>query len=81
MPFHAPMRPIPVLFLLSFATLPASAQTAREAVAHPELSYQVALEALGRGNGEVAITMLDASIAGLPATDHLARCIRCPGWQ
>lgn len=72
MPFHAPMRPIPVLFLLSFATLPASAQTAREAVAHPELSYQVALEALGRGNGEVAITMLDASIAGLAATDHLA---------
>ena len=64
--------PFSALFLLSFATLPASAQTAREAVAHPELSYQVALEALGRGNGEVAITMLDASIAGLPATAHLA---------
>lgn len=72
MPFHAPMRPILALFLLSFATLPATAQTAREAVAHPELSYQVALEALGRGNGEEAIAMLDASIAGLPASDHLA---------
>ena len=66
------MRPFVAVLLLSFATLPASAQTAREAVAHPELSYQVALEALGRGNGEVAITMLDASIAGLPATSHLA---------
>lgn len=67
-----PMRPIVPLLLLTCATLPASAQTAREAVARPELSYQVALEALGRGNGEVAITMLDASIAGLPATSHLA---------
>jgi len=66
------MRLIPALLLLSFATLPASAQTAREAVAHPELSYRVALEALGRGNGEVAISMLDASIAGLPANAHLA---------
>ena len=72
LPFHALMRPISALFLLSFATLPASAQTAREAVAHPEVSYQVALEALARGNGEVAVTMLDASIAGLPATAHLA---------
>jgi CHAT domain-containing protein len=66
------MRPFLPVLLLSFATLPASAQTAREAVAHPELSYQVALEALDRGNGEVAITMLDASIAGLPAKSHLA---------
>lgn len=66
------MRPVLALFLLPFATLPASAQTPREAVARPELSYQVALEALGRGNGEAAITMLDASIAGLAATDHLA---------
>ncbi len=66
------MRPILAVFLLSCATLPASAQTAREAVAHPELSYQVALEALDRGNGEAAITMLDASIAGLPASAHLA---------
>ena len=72
LPLPPLMRPFPAVFLLSFATLPASAQTAREAVAHPERSYQVALEALGRGNGEVAITMLDASIAGLPATSHLA---------
>jgi len=66
------MRPILPVVLLSCATLPATAQTAREAVAHPELSYQVALEALDRGNGEAAITMLDASIAGLPARAHPA---------
>ena len=72
LPLLPPMRPFSAVLLLSFATLPASAQTAREAVARPELSYQVAIEALGRGNGEVAITMLDASIAGLPATSHLA---------
>jgi len=63
LPFHALMRPISALFLLSFATLPASAQTAREAVAHPEVSYQVALEALARGNGEVAVTMLDGRMS------------------
>jgi len=72
LPPYSPMRPILPVLLLSCATLPASAQTAREAVAHPELSYQVALEALDRGNGEAAITMLDASIAGLPANSHLA---------
>jgi CHAT domain-containing protein len=66
------MRLFPVVLLLSCATLPATAQTAREAVAHPELSYGVALEALDRGNGQAAITMLDASIAGLPATAHRA---------
>lgn len=66
------MRPFLPLLLLSCATIPASAQTAREAVARPALSYQVAIDALNRGNGEVAITMLDASIAGLPASDHLA---------
>lgn len=72
LPPFPPMRPILPVLLLSCATLPALAQTAREAVAHPELSYQVAIEALDRGNGEVAITMLDASIAGLPANAHLA---------
>ncbi len=72
LPPYVPMRPILAILLLSCATLPATAQTAREAVAHPELSYQVALEALARGNGEAAITMLDASIAGLPANAHLA---------
>ncbi len=66
------MRAILATLLLSCATLPAWAQTPREAVAYPELSYQVALEALDRGNGEVAITMLDASIAGLPANAHRA---------
>lgn len=72
LPPCAPMRPILALLLLPCATLPALAQTPREAVAHPEISYQVALEALDRGNGDVAITMLDASIAGLPANAHLA---------
>jgi CHAT domain-containing protein len=66
------MRRFLPLLLLSLASLPASAQTAREAVAHPELSYAAALEALDRGNGTLAITMLDASIAGLPSTAHLA---------
>lgn len=72
LPPCSPMRPVLSLLLLTCAALPATAQTAREAVAHPEISYQVALEALDRGNGAAAITMLDASIAGLPATSHLA---------
>ncbi len=66
------MRRFLPLLLLPLASLPASAQTAREAVAHPGLSYAAALEALDRGNGTSPSPCWTRRLPGCLRDAHLA---------